>query len=331
VRGRTSRAAWSLCRGAACCAPTTAAVVILFLHAFPLLAQSEPVKVQLAPTEVTVGDHIQATLSFRVRTADLADEPRFPVWGKTWGEAEIVEAKPPAKVSEQGGIAVYEQRLVLAAFKPGQVPLPPVTIALPTKAATTPMKTPAGLALAVRSVIPQNEKDPKPKPPAEPRPLPLGDRFWWTVASLSAACLLAAWLLFRQRRAAADPLVVAPPLAPFEELTVELDRLRSEPSVITLHTGLSLALRRYLGRRLPFPALESTTSEIQRQLLARRMPGPLVRQAVELLRACDLVKFARQEVAGSRARERADETLRIGQEFESHLAPREPEVLEAAG
>src|SRR6185295_10852729 len=148
---------------------------------------------------------------------------------------------------------------------------------------------------------------------------------------LTAACLAAGWLLWRRSRAAAPAAAAAPPLPPFEELTAELGRLGSEPSMIALHTRLSLALRRYLGRRLPFPAVESATSEIQRQLLSRRMPGPLVRQTVELLRACDLVKFARQEVAGSQARERAESALRIAGEFESHLAPREPEALEAAG
>jgi len=319
-------------RGSRANRPILAAFCLLVpFFILPLLAQPAPVRVQLAPNEPTVGDHVQATITLQVRTADLAGEPRFPVWGKTWGEAEIVETSPPAKVSEQGGVAVYKQRLVLAAFKPGQVPLTPTAIALPTKAGTSQVKTPAGLTLTVRSVIPRNEKDPQPKPPAEPRPLPIGERFWWTLASLSAACLLAAWLLFRKHSAAADPAVPAPPLAPFDELTTELDRLRSEPSMIALHTGLSLAVRRYLGRRLPFPALESTTSEVQRQLLSRRMPGPLVRQAVELLRACDLVKFARQEVAGVRAGERADEALRIGRECESHLAPREAEMLEAAG
>ena len=98
-----------------------------------------------------------------------------------------------------------------------------------------------------------------------------------------------------------------------------------------MHTRLSFALRRYLGRRLPFPAVESTTSDIQRQLLSRRMPGPLVRQTVELLRACDLVKFARQQAAETTARERTATARRIAEELESHLAPREPEVLEATG
>jgi hypothetical protein len=56
-----------------------------------------------------------------------------------------------------------------------------------------------------------------------------------------------------------------------------------------------------------------------------------VRQTVELLRACDLVKFARQEVGETQARERAEAARRIAGEFETHLAPREPEALEATG
>jgi hypothetical protein len=104
--------------------------------------------------------------------------------------------------------------------------------------------------------------------------------------------------------------------------------------MLALHTALSFALRRYLGRRLPFPAVESTTSDIQRQLLSRRMPGPLVRQTVELLRTSDLVKFARQEVGETQGRERAEAARRLGEEWESHLAPvtaESSEALEATG
>jgi hypothetical protein len=303
----------------------------MILLAGPLAAQPSPVSVALAPNGPTVGDHVQATIALRIHAADLSGEPRFPAWGKTWGEAEIVERGAPAKVATQNGFVVYEQRLVLTAFRPGRVPLPPMEIALPTRAGTARMKTPDGLAIAVRSVIPPNEKDPKPKPPAAMRSLALGERFWWTLAILLAACLAAGWLLFRRRRTLAATVAEAPPLPPFEELAAELDRLRTEPSIPALHTRLSFALRRYLGRRLPFPAVESTTSEVQRQLLSRRMPGPLVRQTVEILRACDLVKFARQEVGETVARERTAAARRIAEEFESHLAPREPEALEAAG
>jgi hypothetical protein len=298
----------------------------------PALAQ--PVTVTLTPTAPTVGDPVQATITVKVPTASLVADPRFPAWGKTWGEVEITAKTEPVKISEAAGVATWQQRLTLAAFRTGSVPLPSLAIALPYKTGTVQTPTPAGLALAVRSVIPAADKDPAPKPPAPPRPLPLGSQFWWTLAGLAAACCAAAALLWRRRRATTGGKRAAPALPPLAELTATLDRLRGEPSMLALHTALSLALRRYLGRRLPFPAVESTTGDVQRQLLARRMPGPLVRQTVELLRVCDLVKFARQEVGETLGRERAEAARRLGGEWEAHLAPVAPPAageLEATG
>jgi hypothetical protein len=306
-------------------------LLLLFL-ATAALAQPSPVIVTLSPTHPTVGDPVQATITLRIPTADLAADPRFPAWGKTWGEIDVVGKSEPVKVSEQGGTAVWEQRLTLAAFKTGNLPLPPAVVAIPFKSGTVQALTPVGLGLAVRSVIPASEKDPTAKPPAPPRPLSLGARFWWTLAALAAACLGAAGLLWLQKhRRARGAAGARPARPPFEELAAELDRLRSEPSMLALHTALSFAVRRYLGRRLPFPAVESTTSDIQRQLLSRRMPGPLARPTVELLRACDLVKFARLDVEEAQGRERVEAARRLAGEWESHLAPQEPEVLEATG
>jgi hypothetical protein len=280
-----------------------------------------------------VGDRVEATLTLEVQAAELAGEPRFPTWREGWGEAEVLDKGEPKKIGEQGGIATWRQRLVLTAFKPGKVALPPVAVAVPFAGRTEPVHTPPHLALTVRSVLPPGEKDPQPKPPAPPRPLPIGEPFWWTLAALSAACLLLGFLLYRQRRAGADVSAAERlPLPPFDELLGELDRLGAEPSPLAVHTRLSLALRRYLGLTLSFPATESTTSEIHRQLLGRRVPGPLVRRTVELLRACDLVKFARQEVGEERARERIGLAREIAREIEAHARPVELEAaLEAAG
>ena len=302
----------------------TPAFLILLLAAapgVPVLAQPSPVTVSLAPNGPTVGDPVEATITLEVPAADLAADPRFPAWGKTWGEAEIVKADEPVKVSS----TVWQQKLTLAAFKTGPVALTPIQIALPWKTGTVQVSTPAGLAIAVRSVIPQDVKDPKPKPAEAMRPLPLGERFWWTVAVLSALCLLGAWLVWLQSRRTAT-VAARPVLGPFEELAAEIEGLRAEPSMLAVHTRLSFAVRRYLGRRLPFPAVESTTSDIQRQLLSRRMPGPLVRQTVELLRACDLVKFARQGVGETQTMERAETARRLAGDFEAQLAPRVPET-----
>jgi hypothetical protein len=55
-----------------------------------------------------------------------------------------------------------------------------------------------------------------------------------------------------------------------------------------------------------------------------------------VLRACDLVKFARQEVGEERSRERLAAAREIGRDFETYLAPppavtETPAPLEKAG
>ncbi len=300
----------------------------LLLLALPLAGQTAPrLSVVISPAELTVGDRIEATLTLHA-PAGLAGEPRFPVWRESWGEAEVIGKSEPEKISEENGTAVWRQKVTLAAFRPGPVPLPPVTVAVPLRERTVEVSTPADLALQLRSVLPADEQNPEPKPAAPPRRLPVGAPFWWTLAAMSALLLALLYLLRRQGRAAAA--TVKPVLPPYEELLAELDQAGREPSSVAAHTRISLALRHYLGRTLSFPAAESTTSEIHRQLLGRRLAGPLVRRAVELLRACDLVKFARQEAGEERVRERLGVAREIGREIDAHLRPPE-ERLEATG
>ncbi|HEY0782810.1 MAG TPA: hypothetical protein VGE98_10165, partial [Thermoanaerobaculia bacterium] len=92
--------------------------------------------VHLAPQPATVGDRVEATLTLSAPVASLAGPPRFPVWQQSWGDAEIAEKGEPKKVSEAGGVAVWQQRLVLTAFRTGPVALPPVAVALPGKERT---------------------------------------------------------------------------------------------------------------------------------------------------------------------------------------------------
>jgi hypothetical protein len=141
------------------------------------------------------------------------------------------------------------------------------------------------------------------------------------VGSLLTAAAL--WLAFRRRRGEAAG--AAPPLAPFEELRRAVAALPAAGSPAAGHTALSLALRRYPGRSLGFPAAESSTTEIQRALAARPLPAGVGFRAVELLRACDLVKFARRPADEEALRRRGEAALGLGGEIETHLAP-PPEV-----
>jgi hypothetical protein len=323
-----------------------APLALLLLATSPLGAQAPGqtqaprLELSLNPREVTVGDPVEAILTLQTPAAALAGDPRFPVWGASWGDAEVLEKGEAQKTGEAGGTATWRQRIVIAAYRTGKVDLPPVQVAVPQKDRTLQVQTPAGSALAVRSVLPPGEKDPKPKPPAALRPLPIGAPFWWTLAGMSALCALLGWALWRQsrRRRQTPAAAVRPLLPPFDELTATLDDLAGEPSMVRLHTRLSLAMRRYLGRALGVPAPESTTSEVHRLLVGRRLPAPLVRQAVELLRACDLVKFARQEVGTERGQERAAAARQLGHDIEKYVQPPAPtttiesaERLEKAG
>jgi len=299
--------------------------LILLLAALPALgAPAEPVvAVAITPNDLTVGDRAQVTLSVAVPAAPaLAGEPRFPIWGKTWGAAEVLEVGKVEKVAGPQGGAVYRQRLVVAAFAPGKADLPQVAVDVPFADRTVQYQTPPGLALGVRSVLPPREKDPAPKPkPADPpRPLPIGAPFWWTLAALSLAATALGWRLWRRHREAAATRAAEPALAPLPELEKSLDRLAGL-APLPAHVGMSLALRRYLGRVLSFPAVESTTGEVRRQLQTRRLPPAAARQALELLHACDLVKFARQETAPDKAAERLAATRRVAVEVDAHLRP----------
>ncbi|HEV7515055.1 MAG TPA: hypothetical protein VGR07_02020 [Thermoanaerobaculia bacterium] len=328
-------------RGALAAVAAVAMVALVPLAVIAAVPAAPPpalhLDVSLAQGRATVGDRIEVLLTLRVPTAELAGEPRFPAWAESWGEAEVVEKTPATRISEAGGIAVYRQRIAVTAWKPGRVPLPRIAAAVPLKSATVQAESSGNLNLTIASVLPpkkDGEQDPAPKPAAPPKALPLGAPFGWSSLALAAACLGVGYLLWRRGRQTATAPAV-PALAPLAELLAGLDRLAGEPSV-RLHTRLSLALRTYLGRTLAFPAAESTTSEIHRRLLSRQLPAALVRRTFELLRACDLVKFARQEVGETLSRERLGTAREIGREFESHLAPPPvtspaEELLEKAG
>jgi len=247
-----------------------------------------------------VGDLAVVTLALAAPTAGLG-EPRFPAWGKTWGDAEVVGFGPVEKSSGEPGETLFRQRVTVTAFRPGKVPLPPVAVVVPQAGGSRTISTPSNLALEVASVIPGDPKAAQPKPPAAPRSLPWGRRFWWTFAGMSALALALGFWVFARRKVAGIAVAALPPL---EELERELTRIAAglggfegTGAPARIAAALSSALRRYLGRELAFPALESTTTEIQRRLRAERTPEGISRTGVDLLRRLDRIKFSRREAA----------------------------------
>lgn len=279
----------------------------------------QSVAVVLEPPTLTVGDPVIATLTLVLAGADAAREATFPDWSKGWGDAEVLSASAVESSTSPDGVR-WVQRLELTTFRPGTTALPPVAVRLsgePERRAATPQN----LALEVRSVIPLDDKERKAAPPSPPRSLAVPRSFWWTLAAggtLAALAALVAWQMQR-RRAAEDPLA-APQLSPSAELERALGLLQVEPPE-TAFRSLSHALRRYLGRRLAFRALESTTTEVQRRLAAQRFDPALIQRTVRLLRLADQIKFAMRPAEETEVAARIAETRELAAAVESHLAP----------
>lgn len=293
------------------------------------------VRVQLAPATITVGDLIDAELILVWDGESPREPPRFPAWQETWGSAEVRAAGEVLATTDEGGRRIYRQHVTLTAFAPGEVSLPPVMVAVPLAGGTVELPTPADTRFVVQSVLPAapaegagtEAKEPELLPPAPPLALSRDLAFPLVAAALLGLAVLAAVLVVRRLRRAPRVEHGKVVLSPFDELRDRLGGLdTTDPE--TTHTAISTALRGYLGRRFAFPALESTTSEVQRRLRSRPVPTDTVRRSVQLLRDCDRAKFAREAVDPAQARERIRGALLAAKEVETALEP--PSEADAA-
>lgn len=274
--------------------------------------------VTLEPATVTVGDPISVTATLELPEAGLpvtlvlADSPA--------GDIRALAA--PRLVRRPAGAG---ERLTwtfpLAVYRPGRFEIAPPVAHLagdpPTDVAAD-----SKLEVEVRSVL-AGAEDATPAPPVPPRALPRGAAPWWTLAALAAAVVAAAIAL--ARRPPPAPAAAAPPrLPPLAELEQALAGLDPADAVAG-HAATSRALRRYLGRALAFPALESTTAEVARRLRGRGAVDPALAGRIRrLLGECDGVKFARRATDADELRARRDDALAIARELEVALAPAAP-------
>ncbi len=242
-------------------------------------------QVELQPSAATVGDRVEAHITLAI-PAEEATHATFPSWGDRWGPVEIVEVGPVESRME-GPRLLLSQRLVLVSFEPGHHLLPPVEISWGRNSERR-TQTPEGTALIIRSVLPEGEAAPPPAPPEPPVELPVPAAAWFAIGALGVANAVAAVWLWRQRRSLSGTLAaLLPPADEFEQALAELDGSNPREG----NAALSRAFRRYLGRTLEIPAVESTTRELDQRLRAEATPSDWVFQLVRLLRDCDRAKF----------------------------------------
>ena len=301
----------------------------------PLSAEDQAVEgprleVTVAPDQARVGDLVEATLTLHVPPG--YGEPTFPNWQQHWGRAEIRQVGEVLQTAGPGDERVYSQILTVTAFRPGAMLLPPpsVTVAREDTGEVTEVTAREPTNFDVVSILPEQEEAHEPKPAARPLGLPLGTRFWWTVALLTALVAALASLLFRQRRVEGPSIERAED--PWTAFQRALARLAQSKDPETVFTGLSLEFRRFLGSAFAFPAAESTTTEIKKRLRTSGLSPDVGSRIVALLVEADGVKFAKRRPEENRTRECLGVAQSTGEQIRSFLEPVEdPAADQSAG
>ncbi|MEO0085563.1 MAG: hypothetical protein ABIK37_02920 [candidate division WOR-3 bacterium] len=252
---------------------------------------------------LTVGDRFEV----EVQVSHPRNVKVSPPFMEQPGDYVVTGQK--AKTRYQGDTVVEVHRLTLAAFTVGTVKVPPFLSAYQDVAGTAAAASDS-LELKVASVMPADMQDINDlKPQIQyPNLLPV-----WILAGLIAAGI-GVWLGWRWwrrvRRKRAEPASLPEPwdeaLAALGALPV-LD-LISAGQIKRYYYAVSEILKRYLTRRYGFAALDQTTTEISRELKARRVAER--EKFVEFFLRADMVKYAKlvppaaeMEAAVERARE----------------------------
>ena len=229
------------------------------------------------------------------------------------GVLEIQRAAAPRRESVGKGRVRESLQVTFRSFEVGALSLagPRVRIA---GGDTAGVPLPAATIL-VRSVLPPNSKQADIhdiKGPAQwQRPLPAWVR--WALLALGAlgALALLAWAILKLVRARREALENIP----YPERALrDLELLRKANLLQAgrqkeFHIRLTEILRRYLGERCGFEALDLTTAELLPQIAGAL---PEEREMLErLFESSDLVKFARQDLPPTLSEEFLEKAVQL--------------------
>ncbi|MEJ7808777.1 MAG: hypothetical protein WKG32_00010 [Gemmatimonadaceae bacterium] len=277
--------------------------------------------VTVRPDTVTVGEPF--TVLVRVR-APLGSAIAFPDGPDSGAVVEAVDPRTVRSAADSGAVDVTAAyRLVAWDTGARSAGLGAVRVTGPADQLLTLREA----ALYVRSVLPRDTALHVPKPE---RDILAGARPWWyrLLAALLALAItgLLLWAWWRRRRYRRDEAQV---VDAFERAEAEFARIDALGLVEAGERGRLVALavdvtRDYLAARLPEARPSLTSGELLGALQSRReIPADRLRV---LLAEADLVKFARRNVSGERARELSLHARALVRDVESAVNPRVPDA-----
>lgn len=278
-------------------------------------AQQRAVSIE-APLEATLGDPVDVLVTVTAATGDDVAVPE-----QSFGPFEILDKKVTAEASRDGTLKTITFELRLLCFELGVHTLGPVRVRVTSAEGELIEMSTDTREIEIHSVL-ANEPDPQLKPPTAPVIVEQDDyRLLFALGALGVLALgvLLGWLLFRwwQRRDRPEPPPPPPP-PPWETALAEL-RVHAASREAAVAAGdtepwvdaVSDSIRGYLGRRYGFQGLESTTDEIATRLGRAKSLSIAPQEAVAFLSQCDLVKFARAELASEASEALIDDAVKL--------------------
>lgn len=291
-------------------------------------------KSEIVPPRVTLGDRATWRLT--------ADFPAGVVIGAPLTDSadsslDLATIEAPRQSHEHGG-TTWSSSFRLSGYTLGRIALPGIrlpvsaSVGAPADSLEFPPDTldVDSLTAAMRGSV---EPDRGPLP-TELRPIDFAVAAGLALVVLAAILALVHALRSRRAKQRVAGVVAAAPEPADLVFHREIDRLRGEIEVLPRHAfyeALSLAIRRYAAAVTTVPALDRTTSELERELRAR---GGLDPDAVtglgRILRRSDLAKFARHEDRLAEAKEMLDEAATIPTRLPPPAAPETAAMIAAS-
>jgi hypothetical protein len=259
-------------------------------------------KSELSPARGTLGDPISWRLTATLGGGGRAGTPSLE---EPSSSLELDVSRAPAGAKAEAGLS-WSREYVLRGFDIGAIPLPRAMLPVTMEGRTDTLEFPRD-TLFVDSLTPAATGMLRPdRGPITP-PLRPAD-----IALLAGGVLLLAALIFflvrlwlRRRRRKQVAEAPAPPEPPEVLLARALDALERDVATLprdVFYERLANALRAYAAAATGVPAIDLTTTELDRELGRRPVPADGREALVAALRRADLAKFARYRDEESEAR-----------------------------
>lgn len=268
-----------------------APTLFCLLLAWPLAAAQ--VSLSVSPRTPTIAEPVELRVVVRTDTGCSGVKLSVPA-----GAYDVIgRSSLPAR--EAAGVRTFEETVTLAFFKTGEFTVGPLDIELLSPRGAPGHERTEALAIRVRSLLTENDRDIKPLKDL----LPLrGDPRHLLVPAAGVMLLLllgiAGWLLLKRMKTGRQP--ASAPLPPPEiELEMRLRELRGKNlpqrgEFRQFFISLSDMTKHFIERAYEFNAADLTTAETVGRLKNSEADGEIVSRLETVFRQADLVKFARQ-------------------------------------